>query len=65
MKINRILLLIMVIIAAGCATTTPKPTAPVQPPAQEEGITLNINVSDLEDRIQYLKKLQENKDLFD
>ncbi|MCG6877542.1 MAG: hypothetical protein LJE96_00060 [Deltaproteobacteria bacterium] len=63
MKINRILLLIMVIIAAGCATTTPKPPAPVQPPAQEEGITLNINVSDLEDRIQYLKKLQENKDL--
>ncbi|EFK07348.1 conserved hypothetical protein [delta proteobacterium NaphS2] len=64
MKIKRILLLLMVILSAGCATTTPKPSPPpVQPPVREEGITLNINLSDLEARIRSLKKLQENKEL--
>ena len=64
MKINRILLLLVVFFAAGCATTTPKPSPPpVHPLAQKEGTTLDINLSDLENRIQALKKLRGNKDL--
>ena len=64
MKMNRISLLLMAILAAGCATTTPKPSPPpVQPPAKKEAVTLNIDVSQLKERIQHLEDLQMNKDL--
>ena len=64
MKINRISLLLMVILAAGCAATTPKPSPPpLQPPAKKETATLNIDVSQLKERVRHLEDLQMSKDL--
>jgi hypothetical protein len=63
MKRSHIFLFTIILLAAGCATTAPKPSPPVQPPAEQEGTMLDIDFSDLENRIQYLEKLLEVKDL--
>ncbi len=63
MKKSYIFLFIIILLAAGCATTAPKPLPPVQPPAEKEGTMLDIDFSDLDNRIQYLEKLLEIKDL--
>ena len=63
MKKTSIFLFIILIFAAGCATTTRKPLPPVQPRVEKERATLNVNVSYIEDRIQFLLNIQKNKNL--
>lgn len=65
MKTTRILLLLMVILAAGCASIPPEPQPPVPAPAEREAAaaTLNIDTSQLKDRIRDLEDLQMRKDL--
>ena len=63
MKKTHLFLFIVAIFVAGCAARAPKPSPPVQPPAEREGTALNINLSDLEDRIRALEKMQKSKSL--
>ncbi|HKI49118.1 MAG TPA: hypothetical protein VKA69_07305, partial [Desulfobacteria bacterium] len=63
MKKTAIILFIILTFAAGCATTTRKPSSPVQPYPQKERTTLNVNVSYIENRIQVLENIQNSKTL--
>ncbi len=63
MKKTSIFLFAILVFAAGCATTTRKPSSPVQPRAEKERATLNVNVSYIEDRIQFLLNIQKSKNL--
>ncbi|MCF8130559.1 MAG: hypothetical protein K9N10_18765 [Deltaproteobacteria bacterium] len=63
MKKTCIFLFIILTFAAGCATTTQKPPSPVEPSPEKEIATLNVNVSYVEDRIQFLENIQRSKNL--
>jgi len=65
MKKTRIFLLIILTFSAGCASMTPEPRPPVHTPTEKEGTILNIEVSHVGDRIQFLEYFIKNKDLSD
>ena len=65
MKKIRIFLFIILTFSAGCASMTPEPRPPVHTPTEKEGTILNIEVSHVEDRIQFLEYFIKNKDLSD
>jgi hypothetical protein len=63
MKQTRIFLFIILMVAAGCASIPPKQPSPAHKPAEREGTPLKIDVSHVEDRIQFLENMLKNKDL--
>ena len=65
MKKTRIFLFIILTFSAGCASMTPEPRPPVHTPTLKEGTILNVEVSQVEDRIQFLEYFIKNKDLSD
>jgi len=65
MKKTRIFLFIILTFSAGCASITPEPPPPVHTPTEKEGTILNIDVSHVENRIQFLENFLKNKDLSD
>ncbi len=65
MKKTRIFLFIILTFSAGCASITPEPPPLVHTPTEKEGTILNIEVSHVEERIQFLQNFIKNKDLSD
>jgi hypothetical protein len=65
MKKTRIFLFIILTFSAGCASMTPEPRPPVHTPTEKESTILNIEVSHVENRIQFLENFIKNKDLSD
>ncbi len=62
---TRIFLFIILTFSAGCASMTSEPRPPVHTPTEKEGTILNVEVSHVEDRIQFLEYFIKNKDLSD
>ena len=65
MKKTHISLFLILTFSAGCASMPPEPPPPVHTPTEKEGTILNIEVSHVEDRIQFLENFIKNRDLSD
>ena len=65
MKKTRLILFVVLIFSAGCASLPPEPPPPVHTPAEKRGTTLNVDTSHVDNRIHILENFIKTRNLSD